>query len=152
MPLPPLPDPETAPPEPTDGARGPAWCASTGIGLELGAESNFDVPYRRGRSAQRRRRNVADGDSCPRRLAVRIETLMRMSCTQDAFLLQATLRAQEGAKRSVIGNGIIRSLGTSCEHQRRRREDGRGACLTRREARARNRSETEINMPHSEEL
>jgi uncharacterized protein len=94
--LPPLPGPEMAPPEqPTTLRRGVVRLDR--IGLELGTEgqSTFHVEDEDPLSATAelsRTETVARGD-----WQVRIETTIRLSCTQDAFLLRASLRAHEGA-------------------------------------------------------
>jgi hypothetical protein len=94
--LPPLPGPEMAPPEqPTALRRGVVRLDR--IGLELGTEgqSTFHVEDEDPLSAVAelsRTETVARGD-----WQVRIETTIRLSCTQDAFLLRASLRAHEGA-------------------------------------------------------
>ena len=91
----PLPEPETAAPEPTTEVR-PGVVRIDRLGLELGTESSFkshideDDPL----SAvveMRQSQTVSRGA-----WRIRIETSMRMSCTRDAFLLRATMRAYEG--------------------------------------------------------
>ena len=93
--LPPLPEPETAPPEPTTEVR-QGVVRIDRLGLELGTEGSFnshideDDPL----SAvveMRQSQTVSRGA-----WRIRIETQMRMSCTHDAFLLRATMRACEG--------------------------------------------------------
>jgi hypothetical protein len=68
------------------------------LGLELGAErkSTFHIEEDDPLSAvaELRRAETIARDAW----RVRIETLIRLSCTKDAFRLQATLRAQDGTK------------------------------------------------------
>jgi hypothetical protein len=94
--LPPLPDPETAPPEQSTVIR-PGVVRIDRIGLELGAErkSTFHIEEDDPLSAVAElwRADTISRDAW----RIRIETLIRLSCTKDAFLLQATLRVQEGA-------------------------------------------------------
>jgi uncharacterized protein len=93
--LPPLPDPHTAAPEPTTVIR-PGVVRIDRLGLELS-------------SSGRSRFNIADDDplSAIAELQqtdaitrdawqVRIETETQLSCTKEAFLLRAKLRAWEG--------------------------------------------------------
>ena len=94
--LPPLPGPEMAPPErPT--VLGPGRVYLDRIGLELGSESRStfhvegDDPL--SAFAEMSMTETVARDTW----RVRVETVMRLSCTKDAFLLQATLRAHEGA-------------------------------------------------------
>jgi uncharacterized protein len=97
--LPPLPGPESAPPEtPTRSRRGDMRIERIDrIGLELGTQSTstYHVEEEDPLSA------VADlrwTETMSRDgWQVRIETQMRLSCTRDAFLLRASLRAWEGA-------------------------------------------------------
>jgi uncharacterized protein len=95
--LPPLPEPETAPPERPTVVR-PGVVRIDRIGLELGTEGKFafdiqeDDPL--SATAEMRRTETLSRDGWQ----VRIETHMRLSCTREAFLLQATLRAWEGPK------------------------------------------------------
>jgi uncharacterized protein len=93
--LPPLPDPETARPEPSTMLR-PGVVYIDRIGLELGrqSKSTFHVEEDDPLSAvaELSRAETISRDAW----RVRIETLTRLSCTKDAFLLRATLRAQEG--------------------------------------------------------
>lgn len=82
--LPPLPMPETAPP------------AADTLGLELGGESKYDLDIRdddplTAVAEMRRVQTKRRGD-----WQVRFETWLRMSCTREAFRLQASLRASEG--------------------------------------------------------
>ena len=67
------------------------------IGLELGTESKsrFHVEENDPLSAvaELRRTQTMSRDAWQ----IRIETQMRLSCTRDAFLLQGSLRAWEGA-------------------------------------------------------
>jgi uncharacterized protein len=94
--LPLLPDPETAPPEQSTLIR-PGVVRIDSIGLELGAErkSRFQIEKDDPLSAfaELWRADTIARDAW----RIRIETLIRLSCTKDAFLLQATLRAHEGA-------------------------------------------------------
>jgi len=95
--LPPLPDPEMAPPERSTVIR-PGVVRIDRLGLELGAESKStfhieeDDPL--SAVAEVRRSETISRDAW----RIQIETLTRLSCTKDAFLLQANLRAQEGTK------------------------------------------------------
>ena len=94
--LPPLPDPETATPERPTTVR-PGLVRIDRLGLELGADGKFafdiedDDPL--SATAEMRRTETIQRDAWQ----VRIETSMRLSCTRDAFLLRASLRAWEGA-------------------------------------------------------
>jgi hypothetical protein len=93
--LPPLPEPETAPPEPTTEVR-EGVVRIDRLGLELSTESHFnsnideDDPLS---AAVEMRQSQAISRGAWR---IRIETEMQMSCDHDAFLLQATMRAFEG--------------------------------------------------------
>jgi uncharacterized protein len=93
--LPLLPDPETAPPEQSTVIR-PGVVRIDRIGLELGAErkSTFHIEEDDPLSAVAElwRAETISRDAW----RIRIETLTRLSCTKDAFRLQATLRAQDG--------------------------------------------------------
>ena len=93
--LPPLPASESAAPEPTTEVR-EGDIRINRLGLELGTESAFtshideDDPL----SAvveMRQSQTIARGA-----WRVRIETQMQMSCSRDAFLLRAQMRAYEG--------------------------------------------------------
>jgi uncharacterized protein len=93
--LPPLPKQETAPPERTTVVR-PGVVRIDRLGLELGTESSFkcDIGEEDPLSAvveMCRSQTVSRGA-----WRTRVETQMRMSCTRDAFLLWATMRACEG--------------------------------------------------------
>ena len=93
--LPPLPDPEMAPPERPTVLR-PGVVYLDRIGLELGAagESTFQVKEDDPLSAVAelsRSETVSRGA-----WRVRVETRIRLSCTRDAFLLRATLHADDG--------------------------------------------------------
>jgi hypothetical protein len=96
--LKPLPDPESAPPEkPTIIRRGDMRIERIDrLGLELGThdDSKLDVAEDDPLSAVNdlRRTWTVSRDAWQ----VRIETRMRLSCTRDVFLLQASLRAWEG--------------------------------------------------------
>jgi hypothetical protein len=93
--LPPLSEPETAPPEPTTVVR-PGTLRIDRIGLELGTEGSFqchieeDDPL--SAVTEMRFTQTISRDAW----RTRIETSMRMSCTYDAFQLQATMRAWQG--------------------------------------------------------
>jgi hypothetical protein len=93
--LPPLPGPESAPPEQSTVIR-PGVVRIDHIGLELGTESKStyhieeDDPL--SAVAELRRTETISRDAW----RIRIETQIRLSCTEDAFLLRASLRAQEG--------------------------------------------------------
>ncbi len=95
--LPPLPEPETATPERPTAIR-PGVVRIDRLGLELSTEGKFsfdlsdDDPL--SAVAEMRRSETISRDAWQ----VRIETAIRLSCTRDAFLLQATLRAWEGAR------------------------------------------------------
>jgi hypothetical protein len=97
--LSPLPRPETAPPEkPTRLRRGDMRIERIDrIGLELGTESksHFHVEEEDPLSAmaELRQTHTMSRDAWQ----VRVETWMRLSCTRNAFLLQGSLRAWEGA-------------------------------------------------------
>ena len=94
--LPPLPGPETATPERPTVIR-PGLVRIDRLGLELGTEGKFafditdDDPL--SATAEMQRTETIQRDAWQ----VRIETRMRLSCMRDAFLLQASLRAWEGA-------------------------------------------------------
>ncbi|HMK01543.1 MAG TPA: CocE/NonD family hydrolase [Reyranella sp.] len=94
--LPPLPSPETATPERPTVIR-PGLMRIDRLGLELSTEGKFafditdDDPL--SATAEMQRTETIQRDAWQ----VRIETRMRLSCTRDAFLLQASLRAWEGA-------------------------------------------------------
>jgi uncharacterized protein len=93
--LPPLPAPETAAPEPTTNVR-EGVIRIDRLGLELGAESAFTshIDEHDPLSAvvgMRQSQTVSRGA-----WRIRIETQMQMSCTPDAFLLRAQMRAYEG--------------------------------------------------------
>jgi putative CocE/NonD family hydrolase len=100
--LPPLPAPESAPPEkPTILRRGTMRIERIErLGLELGTErqATFHIEEDDPLSAVaelRRTETIARGA-----WRIRIETLTRLSCTQDTYLLRATLRAQEGTNEA----------------------------------------------------
>jgi putative CocE/NonD family hydrolase len=90
-----LPGPETAMPERPTVVR-PGVVRIDRIGLELATEGKFafdikdDDPL--SAVAEMRRTEMISRDAWQ----VRIETQMQLSCTHDAFLLRATLRAWEG--------------------------------------------------------
>jgi uncharacterized protein len=94
--LPALPDPETATPERPTVIR-PGLVRIDRLGLEVGTEGKFafdikdDDPL--SATAEMERTETIRRDAWQ----VRIETRMRLSCTRDAFLLQASLSAWEGA-------------------------------------------------------
>jgi predicted acyl esterase len=99
--LPPLPGPESAPPEePTLTRRGDMRIERIDrIGLELGAKGKWryhveeDDPLSAVAELQRTQTMSRDA------WQIRIETQMRLSCTRDAFLLKASLRAYEGEQQ-----------------------------------------------------
>jgi hypothetical protein len=97
--LSPLPGPESAPPEkPAISRRGDMRFERIDrIGLELGTQSNrtFHVEEDDPLSAVAELRRVQIMSR--NEWQVRIETQMRLSCTRDVFLLQASLRAWDGA-------------------------------------------------------
>jgi hypothetical protein len=88
-------EPETAPPEPTTVVR-PGTLRIDRLGLELGTEGSFqchieeDDPL--SAVTEMRFTQTISRDAW----RTRIETSMRMSCTYDAFQLQATMRAWQG--------------------------------------------------------
>jgi hypothetical protein len=90
-----LPEPQTAPPEPSSAVR-PGVVRIDRIGLELGSEGNFhchvepDDPL----SAVAEMRLTQTVSRDPWR--TRFETRMRLSCTYDAFVLRAEVRAWDG--------------------------------------------------------
>jgi predicted acyl esterase len=94
--LPELPGPKTATPERPTVIR-PGLVRIDRLGLELGTEGKFafditdDDPL--SATAEMQRTETIRRDAWQ----VRIETRMRLSCTRDAFLLQASLHAWEGA-------------------------------------------------------
>ncbi len=95
----PLPGPETAPPEkPTNFRRGDLRIERIDrIGLELGTESKsqFHVEENEPLSAvaELRQTKTMSRDTWQ----IRIETQIRLSCMRNAFVLQGSLRAWEGA-------------------------------------------------------
>ena len=95
--LPPLPEAQTSPPEPTTTLR-PGLVRYDRIGLDMGAERSFkytiegDDPL----SAAVESRLTQTLAREPWR--VRIETFSKLSCTADAFRLKATLRAWDDEK------------------------------------------------------
>jgi uncharacterized protein len=96
--LPPLLDPETAPPERPTVIR-PGVVRVDRIGLELGTQSRFRFEIEDNDPlsaiAEMERTETISREAWQ----VRIETQMRLSCTLDAFLLRASLRAWEGASQ-----------------------------------------------------
>ncbi len=93
--LPALPGPETAPPEPTTSV-GPDVVRIDRLGLELGSDFNFDfhIDEHDPLSAfveTHQSQTVSRGA-----WRTSVATQMRLSCTSDAFLLRATMRACEG--------------------------------------------------------
>jgi putative CocE/NonD family hydrolase len=93
--LPLLPGPETASPEPTTEIR-PGVTRIDRLGIELGTDGSFnsyiseDDPLS-AVAEMRQVQTISRGD-----WRVRIETRMQMSCSSDAFLLLAEMRASEG--------------------------------------------------------
>jgi predicted acyl esterase len=91
----PLPEPETATPEKPTAPR-PGVERIDRLGLELGNEGKFtyDIDDDDPLSAvvEIRRTETISRDAW----RIRLETLMRLSCTRDAFLLRASLRALDG--------------------------------------------------------
>jgi uncharacterized protein len=93
--LPPLPGPETAPPEPVTAVR-PGVVRIDRIGLELGTDGDFqshieeDDPL--SAVAEMRFTQTISRDAWH----VRIETSLRLSCTYDAFVLRAIMQAWDG--------------------------------------------------------
>ena len=94
--LPPLPEPEMAPPDKPRQIR-PGVLYLDRIGLEIGEEASFtrhiDEHDPLSAVVEMRRTTTVARDAWN----ARIETHMRMSCTREAFLLQASVRAFEGA-------------------------------------------------------
>jgi predicted acyl esterase len=96
-PLPPLPGPETAPPERPTVIR-PGVVRIDRLGLEVATAGKFafdikdDDPLSAVAEMHRSETLSRDG------WLVRIETQMRLSCTREAFLLRATLRAWQGTR------------------------------------------------------
>jgi len=94
--LPPLPAPESAPPERSRQIR-PGVMRLDRIGLDVGNEWKFandlkgDDPLS-AVAEMSRITTIARED-----WKVRVETSMRMSCTREAFLLKASIRAFDGA-------------------------------------------------------
>ena len=116
--LAPLPGPESAPPEkPTISAsrRYASSSASTASAWNWARKGKWryhveeDDPL--SAVAELRRTQTMSRDAWQ----IRIETQMRLSCTRDAFLLKASLRAWEGERKSAIANGIAPFPGTSCD-------------------------------------
>lgn len=94
--LPPLPDPEMAPPERPTVLR-PGVVLLDRIGLEVGSESTSTC-HSEGDNPLSAVAELSRTDTISRDAwRVRIETRIRLSSTKDAFLLRATLRAQEGS-------------------------------------------------------
>ena len=96
--LPPLPEPETAAPEPTSRPR-PGVVRIDRLGLDVGTEASFDYHLEAddalsAECSMRQVQTVSRGD-----WRTRIETATRMSCTREAFLLRATLRAWDGDEK-----------------------------------------------------
>jgi uncharacterized protein len=97
--LAPLPDPESAPPEkPTTIHRGDVRIERIDrIGLELGREYKSEFHVEDGDPlsavADVRQTETMSRDAWQ----IRVETRIRLSCTRDAFLLQGSLCAWEGA-------------------------------------------------------
>ncbi len=93
--LPLLPEPQTAPPEPTTAVR-PGVVRIDRVGLEFGSEGSFkchiddDDPLSAS-AEMSQSQTIARGA-----WQIRIETWSRLSCTHDSFLLQATMRAWDG--------------------------------------------------------
>lgn len=93
--LPPLPPAETSPPEPVT-RLGPGVVRIDRLGLELGAQWDFrfdiegDDPLSAVAALRRSDTIARDG------WRVRIDTTMRMSCTREAFRLEASLGAWDG--------------------------------------------------------
>ena len=93
--LPPLPEPQTSAPEKPTAIR-PGVVRIDRLGLELGTEGKFtfDIKDDDPLSAvvEMRRTETKQRGAWQ----VRIETGMRLSCTREAFLLRASMRAWEG--------------------------------------------------------
>lgn len=93
--LPPLPPPDSAPPDKARPVR-PGVVRFDRIGLEVGNDFHFAEDIRgddplSATTEMRRTMTVSRGA-----WAVRVETSMRMSCTREAFRLEASLRAFDG--------------------------------------------------------
>ncbi len=93
--LPPLPPPESAPPDKARPVR-PGVVRFDRIGLEVGSEGSFSEDIRGGdplsATAGMRRNLTVSRDGW----RVRVETSMRMSCTRETFRLEASVRAFDG--------------------------------------------------------
>jgi predicted acyl esterase len=93
--LTPMPKPETAPPEPTTTVR-PGVIRIDRLGLELGAEASFrfhvedDNPLSAVAEMHQTQTIAREG------WQLRVVTQTRLSCTRDAFLIHASMRAWEG--------------------------------------------------------
>jgi predicted acyl esterase len=93
--LPPLPEPEIAPPERPTAIR-PGVQRIDRLGLELSTEGKFtfhveEVDPLSAVAEVRRSESVSRGS-----WSIRLETQIRLSCSRDVFLLQGSLRAWEG--------------------------------------------------------
>jgi uncharacterized protein len=106
--LPPLPEPETAAPEPTTAVR-PGVVRIDRIGLELGLDGNFQchVAAEDPLSAVTEMRYTQTVARAGWR--TRTDTSMRMSCTHGTFELRAAMRAWEG-NEEVCRRGWDRSI------------------------------------------
>ncbi len=97
--LPPLPGPESAPPEkPTIIRQGDVRIERIDrIGLESGTEnkSRFDIEEDDPLSAVNELRRT--WTMSREAWQIRVDTQMQLSCTRDVFVLQGSLRAWEGA-------------------------------------------------------
>ena len=93
--LPPLPGPETAPPEPVTRVR-PGVLRIDRIGLELGTESQSTYHIEEDDPLTAVTELRASEAISRERWQVRTETRIRLSCTRDHFLLRASLRAWNG--------------------------------------------------------
>jgi hypothetical protein len=92
---PPLPEAQTAPPESTTVIR-PGVVRIERLGLELGTERDIQFGIEGGDPLTAFAETRVTQTLARDEWRVRIETHIRMSCTYDAFLLQAALRAWEG--------------------------------------------------------
>jgi uncharacterized protein len=96
--LPLLPEPESAPPEPTTEIH-PGVTRIDRIGLEFGSEGNFACHLEEedpltAVAEMHQTQTITRGE-----WRTRIETRTRMSCTHDSFLLRATMHAWNGDEK-----------------------------------------------------
>ena len=109
--LPPLPPPELSLPDKARPVR-PGVVRFDRIGLEVGSEGSYsediqgDDPLSATAGMQRSLTISRDG------WRARFETSMRMSCTREAFRLEASVRAFTATRRSATARGIARFRGS----------------------------------------